>query len=180
MSQDVRIGYLSPKLEVRAHTGKGGQGVFALQEFAKDEILVAWGGRVLTFDELRALPPDEQGHTMQIDEGLYLGPLSMLDAADYINHSCTPNAGLRGQIVLVAMRAIRAGEEICFDYAMCDGSAFDEFECGCGTSYCRGRVSGDDWRRPELWARYDGYFSPYLQRRIDRLKLGMDNKDKGA
>ena len=28
---------------------------------------------------------------------------------------------------------------------------------------------GDNWQLPELWAKYAGYFSPYLQRRIDRL-----------
>lgn len=66
---------------------------------------------------------------------------------------------------------IAPGEEICLDYAMCDGSAYDEFECGCGSPNCRGYVSGDDWKRPELWERYKGYFSPYLQRRIDRLKV---------
>jgi hypothetical protein len=31
-------------------------------------------------------------------------------------------------------------------------------------------VSGSDWSRPELWKKYDGYFSPYLARRIEKLK----------
>jgi hypothetical protein len=78
-----------------------------------------------------------------------------------------------GQIVVVAMRPIMPGEEICFDYAMTDGSPYDEFDCACGSPTCRGRVSGDDWRRPELWARYQGYFSPYLQRRIENLRRKM-------
>ena len=46
-------------------------------------------------------------------------------------------------------------------------TAYDEFACGCGAARCRGRVSGDDWRLPELRERYAGYFSAYLQRRID-------------
>ena len=53
---------------------------------------------------------------------------------------------------------------------MTDGSAYDEFDCGCGAKLCRKRVTGNDWRLPELWQRYDGYFSTYLERRIKKLK----------
>ena len=76
---------------------------------------------------------------------------------------------MSGQIALAARCNIAAGQEVCFDYAMCDGLAYDEFDCDCGAPACRGRVTGEDWRRPELWARYPGGFSPFLQRRIDRL-----------
>ena len=92
-----------------------------------------------------------------------------MEPADYVNHSCEPNLGLRGQISLVALRDIQANEEVCFDYAMTDSTPYDEFECHCGLPTCRGTITGNDWKRPELWAKYAGYFSPYLQRRIDRL-----------
>jgi hypothetical protein len=65
---------------------------------------------------------------------------------------------------------IEPGEEINFDYAMCDGTPYDEFECECGCENCRGRITGSDWARPELWEKYDGYFMPYLARRIEALK----------
>ena len=71
------------------------------------------------------------------------------------------------------MRDIKAGEELNFDYAMCDGSAYDEFDCYCGAEHCRGRVTGDDWRNPELWEKYDGFFSPYLALRIERVKATL-------
>ena len=69
-------------------------------------------------------------------------------------------------------RDIAAGEEITFDYAMSDVTDYDEFQCDCGTPNCRGMFRGSDWRRPELWERYAGYFSPYIQRRIERLERG--------
>jgi len=78
--------------------------------------------------------------------------------------------GRNGQITIVAMHTIRAGEEVTIDYAMCDGTAYDEFECACGTATCRGRVTGADWRNPALWERYAGHFSPYLERRIAALR----------
>jgi uncharacterized protein len=167
----VPFSYLSPKTEVRAAPEKGGFAVFAHHPLEKDEIICVWTGRVLTYDEMLSLTSDDKSHTIQVDEGLYLGPLTpQVEPADGINHSCDPNAGIRGQISLVAMRPIAAGEEITFDYAMADSTPFDEFPCTCGAPTCRGQVTGNDWQRPELWERYKGYFSAYLDRRIQILK----------
>jgi hypothetical protein len=166
----MTTGYLSPRLEVRMAPEKGGFAVYAVKTLKKNDVLAVWGGQVVTLQQVLALPREEQGHTIQIYDDLYLAPMGMQEPADYVNHSCSPNAGLCGQISLVAMRDIAAGEEITFDYAMSDSSSFDEFECGCGAATCRGRVSGSDWKRPELWKRYDGYFSTYLQKRIDQLR----------
>ncbi len=162
--------YLSPKLEGRACLNKGGKGVFAVTSVQAGEVLAVWGGRVVDTDALRRLPPVKRRLILQVEEDLFLlttreGP------ADWVNHSCEPNAGLSGQVVLVAMRDILPGEEVCYDYAMSDSNPFDEFICRCGAANCRGRVTREDWRDPELWERYAGYFSPYLQRRIDALRM---------
>lgn len=134
--------------------------------------LAVWGGRIVGPSGLEALTEEERSLTLQVEEGLYLAPDGTPDPADFVNHSCDPNAGLRGQITLVAIRAIEVGEEVCFDYAMSEGSDYDEFDCSCGSEACRSRVTGRDWRRPELWERYDGYFSPYLACRIESLRRG--------
>jgi hypothetical protein len=160
-------GHISPKLEGRLIPGKGGRGLFARERVRAGEMLLVWGGDVVTGEQLSWMSEEKHRLAVQIEENLYLvtpneGP------ADWVNHSCDPNAGLVGQIVLVALRDIRAGEEICFDYATSDGSPYDEFECGCDSSKCRGHVTGDDWKSPELQARYAGHFSPYIQRRIDK------------
>jgi hypothetical protein len=133
------------------------------------EILAVWGGDVLDGRGVEALRTELRRLVLQIDEDLYVfsrkeGP------ADWINHSCEPNAGLSGQVTLVALRDIACGEEITYDYAMSDGSGYDEFACGCSAARCRGRVSGHDWARPDLWERYSGHFSTYLQRRIDAIR----------
>ena len=161
--------FLSPKLEVRAEPEKGGFGVYAMEAVAAGEVVSVWGGYIVNAEQLETLPHEVQQHTVQIEEGLYSATIGGAETADFINHSCDPNLGLRGQITLVALRDIEVGEEVCFDYAMTDCTPYDEFECRCGMAACRGTVRGYDWRLPELWAKYAGYFSPYLQRRIDRL-----------
>ena len=112
---------------------------------------------------------------VQIEEDLFLTSKGTL--ADYVNHSCNPNAGMYGATMLAAMRDIEPGEEVCWDYAMSDGSAYDEFDCTCQAPGCRHKVTGDDWRIPALWERYAGYFSPYLQRRIDRLRAEQGEEE---
>ena len=162
--------YLTPKGEQRSNPEKGGFGVYAREHIRKGELLVLWGGRIVSADELDPDMPEFTERILQIEEDIYMEAPSPIGPMDYFNHSCTPNAGMSGQIGLVAMRDIAPGEEICFDYAMCDGSSYDEFPCHCGSPDCRGYISGNDWSRPELWEKYAGYFSPYLQRRIDALK----------
>lgn len=160
--------HLSPKCEPRPKAN-GHHGVFAKGKIEKGELIVIWGGQVTTRNEFMQLPEAVRRLTIQIEEDFYLAG-DNIEPADFVNHSCDPNAGMNGQIVLLAMRDIEPDEEICFDYAMCDSSDYDEFECQCGAPNCRHLVRGTDWQNPELWERYRGYFVPYLQRRIDQLQ----------
>ena len=165
--------YTSPKLDLRPYPEKGGFGVFAREQIKKNDLLCAWGGIIVPQEGLADLSREIITHGIQIEEDIYLMPImeknEHFDTADYINHSCNPNAGLSGQICLIAMRDIAPNEEICFDYAMSDTTDYDEFECHCGALNCRHLVAGNDWKRPELQRRYFGYFMPYIQRRIDGL-----------
>jgi uncharacterized protein len=170
MTENPKYSFMSNKLELRTLPGGRGSSLFAIAHINPDEMLCAWGGKVITEDELSLVTPYQQHHGIQIEDTLYMIPLVEGEAADYINHSCNPNCGIRGQICLVAMREIQPGEEICFDYAMSDSSDYDEFNCECGAPGCRGRVSGNDWMIPELQEKYQGYFSAYLQRRVDALR----------
>jgi hypothetical protein len=161
--------YLAPTLEARPRPEKGGYGIFAHTHTAAGAVLLVWGGSIVDGVALEQVPDDVRRFSVQVEEDLYLVSLEGPDAADYLNHSCDPNAGFDGQIVVVAMRDIESDEEVCIDYAMCDSSPYDEFDCACGAASCRSRVTGSDWMLPALQARYAGYFMPYLQRRIDRL-----------
>jgi len=163
--------WISPQLEVR-NSGGVGKGVFAKASVKAGERLAIFGGRVV-------LAEDAIGdYGIQIDERFCLnnftGDYSQLEDPDFINHSCAPNAGLKGQIFLVAMRDIEEDEEVTFDYVMClhrvEGLPPYRLECLCGADNCRKIVTEDDWQIPELQKKYDGYFSWYLQDKIDRLK----------
>lgn len=157
--------YISPKLIVHYQSKKGGFGVFCLEPVVKGELLAIFGGHALNYQQLMRLPDYFHSLTLQVKNDLYLVSFRV-EPADRINHSCNPNAGMSQANHLVAIKNIEARKEICFDYAMTDSCPYDEFICHCGESQCRGKVTGNDWRSPELQARYKDYFSPYLRHQI--------------
>ena len=160
--------FISPKATKGASSDIEGRGLFAVAPIAAGEIVAIKGGHIVDTATLHALPERLQNSDVQIADGFHL---AALEEAEYepvmlfLNHSCEPNVGFAGNIVLVAMRDIAAGEELTTDYALFDD--YDgEMECHCGTASCRGVISGRDWQRPELQQRYGDHFSWYLRRRF--------------
>ena len=169
------VSWMNPSLDVRSALGDE-HGVFAHAPVRKGERLAIFGGAIMPIDETTKLPAQFRFYPLQIEERfmLYMRDPSVPEDTDYFNHSCSPNAGLKGQIFLVAMRDISAEEEITFDYCMSlsefEGSDFTiEFTCGCGSPECRGKVTQKDWRRPDLQQKYKGFFSLYIQEKIEKL-----------
>jgi len=166
------LSYLSPKTEVH-ESNIHGRGLFAIANIAKGERIAVKGGHIVDKKVLcEKIAPRLGPVEIQIDDDLFIAPvteeereLSML----YLNHSCNPNLGLRGEITFVAMRDIRAGEELTHDWAMTDDDDY-WVECNCGAPDCRKTLTGKDWQRPDLQKRYAGYFSAYLAGKIASLE----------
>ena len=165
--------YNSPKVEVK-RSQISEKGVFAIDKIKKDELIFDFlgsKGRVYTVEERRNMPEEWYDYDIQIDNDHFFGAtdFSELEDSDFINHSCSPNAGIKGSLQIVAMRDIEPGEEITFDYAMAQSVDF-ELPCNCGSSNCRKLLTKNDWKIKELQKRYNGYFSSYLQDKIDAAK----------
>jgi hypothetical protein len=162
--------WVNPKLEVRIAGGGEHKGIFTNEAVRKGEKLVVFGGRIVHARE------EVGDYGIQIDEEFVIGAKEMegTEAEDHFNHSCEPNAGIRGQITLAAMRDIARDEEITFDYAMClhevQGVPPYRLECLCGKPNCRKIITDSDWKLPELQKKYDGWFSWYLEEKINKVK----------
>lgn len=159
------LNHLSPKAEAR-DAGAKGWGIYAVAPIPAGETVCGFGGWVVDGATLRSLPDDRRAHSIQVDDDLWMVGPEVAEPGDLVNHSCEPNLGILGNVVLKALRDIAPGEELTFDYAMSDSDPYDEFTCACGAPSCRGRVTGQDWRRSDLQQRYAGWFSAYLARRI--------------
>lgn len=158
--------FLSAKCLVRVDLD--GWGSCAREPIAAGETVAAFGGRCVSGAELDELG-DGTTNSIQIDDDLYIVTEIGPPPGDTISHSCSPNCGIVGGILVVALRDIAAGEPLSFDHAMTMGSDRNEFQCACGSPACRGVVTGRDWMIPELQVAYRGYFSPYLAKRIAGL-----------
>lgn len=167
--------WLHPTLTVK-ETPACGLGTYATADIKKGDILLVLSGYVMKLSEEEKLPGTLSDNGLQITDNLSLcvSKKSELGGINYFNHSCNPNAGIKGQILLVAMRKIKKGEEVTFDYAMTLAESDDaepyELHCLCGKKNCRGVITDSDWRRDDLQKKYDGYFQYFIQEKIDKRK----------
>ena len=126
-----------------------GYGVVAVRDFAPGQV-IAWVDGVLYRE--KEIPDDT--YALWVDEGWYF---DMVDQTRWINHSCQPNGEIEAELDgrggawarIVALRPIRAGDEITYDYAF--PAEFAE-PCACGTAACRGWIIDED-ELPRLQAR---------------------------
>ena len=162
---------LSPKVEVK-HSPTHGKGMFALVSIKRDEIIAIWGGNFVTAEA--AKEAREKGMAVQqINEDIFeifdYGRRGE-DPTYFHNHSCDPNTWMKDEVIIIARRDIKYGEELTIDYAMfvIDDKYVMPGECKCGSTLCRHIITGNDWRIKELQERYKGHFSPYLNEKIKR------------
>lgn len=122
---------------------ENGRGVFAGRNFEKGETVIKFEGKLFTEDELPEPYNEVEDHYMQIGKGLYLGPSGKVD--DFFNHSCDPNSGVRiggDNALLFAVREIKKGEEITWDYSTTIVGEDDwALDCNCGSKNCRKKIS---------------------------------------
>jgi hypothetical protein len=173
MKTAVALSYLSPKTIVKASPVHG-QGLFAKEPIAKGEIVCIKGGHIFNRDVLHEIQKTLGPAEIQIGENLFIGPLTEDEREGsmiFSNHSCEPNIGVQGQIVFVARRDIRAGEELMHDWATTDDDDYT-MECRCGAPNCRKLITGQDWKRKDLQEKYKDCMSWYLMEKIKREPNG--------
>ena len=135
---------------------KFGKGVFAQRKFLQGEKILEFHGKIFTFEELPKPYESVSDHYMQISETLYMGPSGRFD--DYLNHSCDPNSGIRGEggvLFLVAIKDIALSEEIVWDYSTHLHENFGwTMKCGCLSKNCRKVISDFQYLPSDLQEKY--------------------------
>lgn len=116
-----------------------GLGVFAIKDFSKDEYISSLGNKVISVVDPFTMDSELYKHAFPIGKDKNQFTYIVSSPAIHLNHSCTPNAGIRNNNELIAIKKINKGEEIVVDYAMCNIDGF-EMACKCGNIKCRKRV----------------------------------------
>lgn len=140
------------RIQVR-RSGIHGKGVFALKPILKGETIIEYLGEVITWKQAQRQPPhnpDEPNHTFlfHLDDRHVIDGTRGGNAARWINHACAPNCEAEdndGRIFIKALRNIRPGEELNFDYSLMIEERYTaklkkDYECRCGARTCRGTM----------------------------------------
>lgn len=160
--------WVSSKLHL-AESRIHGTGVFASREISPGEVVVIWGGTLLSLEDVRKGRCTEHTHVAISEAECLATPLGAEKTVDdFMNHSCEPNLWMQDEVTLVANRAITPNEELVADYAIWlnDDSYRMSRLCNCGATACRHIVTGTDWRLPNVIELNYPHFTPFLNERI--------------
>lgn len=158
-------------------------GVFASCDVPCDTRIIEYVGEILTnaeadqrgIDLAEEVSGTEQSAVFNfiLDEEHQIDGNQEYNTARFINHSCDPNCWvdvIDGEIWIIALRDIAAGEELTFDYGF-DIEHWKEHPCRCGSETCIGFiVSQEQW--PQL--------NKVLRKRTKKLRKRLKKEKKKA
>jgi hypothetical protein len=129
------------------------------------------GGKVLTLDGEVVDRPSR--HSIQLDEGSHIEVMDDLPLEEmmlshpwrFTNHSCDPNTKLVDRS-LVALRPVRAGDEVTYNYNTSEWELAEPFECRCGSPSCERTIRGFKYLGQTERERIRPLLAPHLTRRI--------------
>ncbi len=137
-----------------------GKGVLAFRDIKKDEIIFYIKGEIRHL-KINSPKDSEVGPCwIGIKNETWIDPIS---PAVYLNHSCNPNAGIRGKVTLRASKDINKGEEIIIDYSTTECDEFWSFTCHCGAKNCRKKVRSIQYLDKKTFNKYLPYIPKYFQ-----------------
>ena len=123
----------------------GGKGCFATEDIKDGEVITELKGEEVSLKEIKkriAEGRENLDDPLQIDDYLYI---DLDEPSRTFNHSCDPNSGVRGKNELFAIKDIKKGEEITYDYSTVVGTTVDidviwSMNCNCGSRDCRKKI----------------------------------------
>jgi len=130
------------------------KGLYASKNIKSGKLVINYKGKLITKKETDTNPKFDN------DNAIYLFNLNSrydLDGdfkyndARLINHSCNPNCEVEGKglkLWITAIRDIKKGEELSYDYGFGYDEDYKQFVCKCGAKNCVGYIvrEGSRWR----------------------------------
>jgi uncharacterized protein len=157
-----------------------GKGCFAKELIRKGESICFFKGEETTWKESERRyieGKDRLDDPFQISENKYI---ELSEPYIYFNHSCNPNSGFRGKNELIAIKNLKPGEEISYDYSTV---VWDDrwakkhgawvMRCKCEEKNCR-KLIGDFLTIPKLQRRKYirlGVVPHFILRRLAKINI---------
>ncbi len=103
-------------LKLRVRRSKTGKGLFAEERIPKGACVIEYTGRPVSEAEQERMSGK---YLFEVSKKVTIDGNVPSNKARYINHSCAPNCeadGPTGRVFILALRNIKAGEELTYDY----------------------------------------------------------------
>ncbi|XP_010930691.2 uncharacterized protein [Elaeis guineensis] len=136
--------------------GKKGYGLQLLEDVSQGQFLIEYVGEVLDLASYEARQRyyasrgQKHFYFMTLNGGEVIDACAKGNLGRFINHSCNPNCRtekwmVNGEVCigLFAIRDIKKGEEVTFDYNYVRVFGAAAKKCVCGAPECRGYIGGD-------------------------------------
>src|ERR1035437_2450050 len=133
---------------------KFGKGLFAIHDIKSGTRILKITGQVISKSEALSLG-NLECYPLQIALDKYIAPFPLSNNLwGFANHSCDPNCGIKEDKYLIAIRDIKAGEELLYDYSTTMLEKHWTMPCYCGSPACRTIVGDFDLLPIDIQQKY--------------------------
>ena len=130
------------------------KGLYASQSIKNRTKIVEYKGKIITKKQVEDNPKFDNGkaiYLFDLNKKYDLDGDFKFNIARLINHSCDPNCEVYGsglKVWVYAIKDIKKGEELTYDYGFSFDENFKDFPCRCGSKKCVGYIirEGSRWR----------------------------------
>ena len=133
-------------------------GLYANCDIKKGTKIIEYKGKVISIKQSETDPKFDNGRAIylfNLNKRYDLDGDFKFNTARLINHSCDPNCEVFGtglKVFVYAMKNIKKGEELSYDYGFSYDSDYKQFPCKCRSENCIGFIvrEGSRWRIKKL------------------------------
>tara|TARA_B100000242_G_C42955690_1_gene443194 strand:- start:40 stop:501 length:462 start_codon:yes stop_codon:yes gene_type:complete len=139
-------------------------GLYATCNIKKGTKIIEYKGKIISTKKSDDDPKFDNGkaiYLFNLNKRYDLDGDFKFNTARLINHSCDPNCEVFGtglKIWVYAMKDIKKGDELSYDYGFSFDEDYKNYPCRCGAKNCIGYIvrEGSRWRIKRLNAKFKG------------------------
>ncbi len=153
-----------------------GKGIFAKRDIKKGEIVFLIKGQKIKF-----LINNEKQAKIAGLNWVGIGKNEWIDPIKhciYFNHSCEPNSAIKGKVTVVALRNIKKGEEVAFDYSLNEADIFWHIKCNCGSKNCRKIIKPIQFLSHKIFPKHVSHVLKYYKQVFKKFHVSNFKKQK--
>ena len=129
-------------------------GLYASCDIKKGTKIIEYKGKIISVNKSKTDPKfdnEKAIYLFNINKRFDLDGDFKFNIARLINHSCDPNCEVFGEglkVWVYAMKDIRKGDELSYDYGFSYDENFRQYPCNCRSKKCVGYIvrEGSRWR----------------------------------